>query len=369
MGGQFTFAMQMAMVMEGEMDIVGITTDKNEPVGKWFTRKILGFQYNYCNIAYIKPENGKPLIPRRVVVLAGALRNFRKLNIKDYDAIITSSPEFLMALPSSVLHKTHLIMPGIENVMVTARYKYAKLFTGLFDKIFFNRASKVKKILAAADKEAIKRFVERSKGKITQQVMQFPTRYDSSVFHIQNKEILREKYGIDAKQTIVITTGRLNTLKGWQLMIEAFELFSKKRENAHFIMIGDGEDKAIIEQEIEQKKIKNITLLGRKAMKEIADYLSMSDLFIMGSYIEGWSTSLVEAVACGVPCVVTNFSSASDMIKDGVNGYVVTSRDASLFADRMYDALSLNKDGLTEANKKMEQYSIQNLKQAIQQII
>ena len=67
----------------------------------------------------------------------------------------------------------------------------------------------------------------------------------------------------------------------------------------------------------------------------------MANAFIMGSYKEGWSTSLVEAVACACPCVVTDFSSASDMIEEGVNGWVIKNRNEDEFTRRMSDVLSL----------------------------
>jgi glycosyltransferase involved in cell wall biosynthesis len=70
-------------------------------------------------------------------------------------------------------------------------------------------------------------------------------------------------------------------------------------------------------------------------------YLNASDLFIMGSYIEGWSTSLIEALACGIPVCVTDFGSAKEVVEEGKNGFVVNSHDTDLFTQAMLKALMI----------------------------
>jgi len=92
-------------------------------------------------------------------------------------------------------------------------------------------------------------------------------------------------------------------------------------------------------------------LEGKKSPEEIALYLNASDLFIMGSYKEGWSTSLMEAIACGVPSCVTEFSSAKEIIVQGENGYVVNEHDEALFVQAMLKAMKMvrpvNNDNVT----------------------
>ena len=89
----------------------------------------------------------------------------------------------------------------------------------------------------------------------------------------------------------------------------------------------------------------------------------------MGSYKEGWSTALVEAVASAIPCVVTDFSSAQDMIIDGVNGFVVRERNENLFAKKMIDALQLKRKDILLRAKWSEQYSVQNMRKQLSKII
>ena len=99
-------------------------------------------------------------------------------------------------------------------------------------------------------------------------------------------------------------------------------------------------------------------------MKQIALYLNASDLYIMGSYKEGWPTALMEAVACGVPVCATEFSSVDEIIIEGVNGYISRNRSEEQFSDAMAKAVKLKRP---VRNEHVTRYSTGNLKEDILQ--
>ena len=105
-------------------------------------------------------------------------------------------------------------------------------------------------------------------------------------------------------------------------------------------------------------------MIGYQKPQVIAQYLNASDLFIMGSYKEGWSTSLLEALMCGIPLCVTNFSSAKAIVQDGVNGYVTESHNENNFSNLMIKSLRINSDMLPKP-EDVEKYSIINLRRDI----
>ena len=102
-----------------------------------------------------------------------------------------------------------------------------------------------------------------------------------------------------------------------------------------------------------------ILLAGKRSREEIALYLNASDLYIMGSYKEGWPTALMEAAACGVPSCVTDFSAADEIIREGVNGYIVNKHDEDIFNETMLKALKLPRP---VQNDHVTRYSTANLK-------
>ncbi len=373
LGGQLSFAKHLTRAMGGEIDLVGCTTDMNEPLRKWTTKVIEGYKYNIFNICYEKNTTEKPFVPRRITIYNYIRKYHHLIDFSKYDCVMYQAPEVMLALPKDVLRKSCLVMPGVGNALQISRYKWARPFASLYDKVFFSRAQYCKCILAAADSEAIKCFANRSKGKVqAKNVIQFPTRYDAAIFNKKDKVALRAKYGISEGTTVFVTTGRLNWFKGWKLMIDAFKLYisSTNNHNTQLFFIGDGEEHERITTYINDNSLQDkVILLGRKSLDVVSEYLSLSDEFIMGSFAEGWSTSLVEAIASGIPCVVTDFSSSKEMIKDGYNGYVIENRDVSQFAKRMADALKLNNQNIDEACIKSQRLSVQRMKEVLFSLI
>ena len=224
--------------------------------------------------------------------------------------------------------------------------------------------------MAAADKEAIDDFEKRSNGLLKSPVYQFPTRYDADIFNIKENSALRKRHNISENDIIIVTTGRLNWFKGWKLMIDAFKIFKMMHDNSKLYFIGDGEDREKIKEYVKANKLDDaVLLLGQQTPEMVSIYLNIADLFIMGSYKEGWSTSLVEAVACGIPCVVTNFSSAKEMVTNGINGYVIDTRDENIFANQMENAIALPKENVMITATKCKVLSVQNMRKEFEKII
>ena len=147
-------------------------------------------------------------------------------------------------------------------------------------------------------------------------------------------------------------------------MIDAFKIVNEKVPESELHFIGDGEDEKKIKEYIVSIGLENMVILdGKMSPEEIGKFLNKSSVFVMGSMMEGWSTTLVEACACGVPCVVTDFSSAREMVADGKNGFVVESRDESVFAEKMMSALALDRKEVSEYDKRFSYLAVSNLKE------
>lgn len=363
-GGHLSFALHMLGAFGNQLKLVGINTeDNNFPEGIWTKMTIGDVEYDYFNIKNATRNSGRPIIPGRITGYFRLKRHIKNILNTEFDKIVIQTPEVLFAIPKQHLSKACLIMPGIENPLTISRYKWARKLAKIYDWFFFRKAKYASIIMAAADKNAITSFIKRSKGTITpEKVHQFPTRYDATIFNVKDRSRLRQEYGIEANEILYVTVGRLNWFKGWKFMIDCIEKLNNPI--AKLVFIGDGEDEQNIKDYIAERKLqKQIVLIGRKSLDVIADYLNMADAFIMGSYKEGWSTSLVEATACGVPCVVTEFSSALDMVEDAVNGWVIKDRNEEEFTQRLKDALMLDKSGLLKKANDVSAFSVQNMRE------
>lgn len=365
-GGIMNFYRNLLDAFGKDLLMAGITTDDKTPVGQWTKREIKGVVYDYFSMARITPSSKKPIIPERIKNCFHVKKYITKiLDREDYDVIFTRTPEVLYFIPDNYLKKTCNYLPGVGNPLVISRYPWARKLARIYDRFFqMPKASKVKWLLAAADYNARNRFAGRSRGLIkTEEVIQFPTRYDAKYYNV-NRQQRKDK------DVIYVTVGRLGWFKGWKLMIDAFKIVSSKIHNAKLYFVGNGEDKVKIEDYIHDCGLQSkVVLLGKKTPAEIGILLNASDVFIMGSMAEGWATSLVEACACGLPCVVTDFSSAREMIEDGKNGYVVSSRDEKEFAERMIDVLALDIESVIEYDRKFEHFSTDYLKEDLIKVL
>lgn len=365
-GGHLTFAKQMMTAFENEVALIGYSTG-SEPVKQWIKKEINGINYDFFSVKKVKKISNKPIIPSRLAGLFYLSRCKKELQFLKNENVFIQTPQVLFVIIKWGIKNICFRSPGTANMLKGSRYWYAKYFSGLYEKILFSYLKKVNTILASTDQKAIEDFCRRSKNKLQiNQVIQFPTKINTDIFKPMDREIVRSKINFDLQRKLIVTTGRLGEKKGWKFMIDCFELFNESYPDSHFYFLGDGEDRSKIEKYIIEKNLtKNVFLKGKINSQTIALYLNACDTFIMGSYIEGWSTSLVEAIACAVPVCVTNFSSAKELVSDGFNGFVCESRKESEFAEKMIRSLNLSNEHLLEKSNEINKYSTSKLKKEL----
>lgn len=365
-GGILNFYRNMLPAFGGDLLLAGTTTDGNTPVGIWTKRIINGMEYDYYSMANVTPSAKRPLVPERITNCISIKKHIRRiLARKDFDIILTHKPEVVYFIPDSHLKRTCYILPGVGNPLAISRYPWARRFAKCYDRYFLMpKAAKARWLLAAADYNARKGFAERSRGLIkAEHIVQFPTRFDDKFYYIDDTATRN-------RNAVFVTVGRLGWFKGWKLMIDAFKIVNEKVLDSELHFIGDGEDETKIKEYIMSSGLQEKVILdGKMAPEEIGKFLNESSVFVMGSMMEGWSTTLVEACACGVPCVVTDFSSAKEMVSDGKNGFVIESRDVYAFADKMLSALELDRKEVGEYDKRFSFLAVSNLKEDLLKVI
>jgi len=359
-GGYLTFAKNLMESFGSELALAGITTSKNDPVGRWFRKSINGTEYDFFAMIRYNRSKTRNVIPDRIVNLILANLYKKRILKIGIDNLFVQRHESLIAFANTGKNICYSF-PGLENPLDISKYSYAGLLAKMFEKKFFKKLAHVSTILARGDDEAIRDMVARSNGAmVNRSVIKFPTRVRTDIFKPMDKKTAREILDLSRNATIVLTTGRLAWLKGWKFMIDSFIKFSKRVTDPLFLFVGEGEDFDEIMSYISEKNLADkISLAGKKSREEISLYLNASDLYIMGSYKEGWPTALMEAAACGVPACVTDFSAADEIIRDGVNGYNVKKHDEDAFADAMVKALRLPRP---VKNDHVIRYSTANLK-------
>ncbi len=140
-----------------------------------------------------------------------------------------------------------------------------------------------------------------------------------------NKLDLREKIGLPKNSFIIIGIGRLVKDKGFQDLIEAFERISKNEKNCYLLIIGGNISQDISKYERKIiKKINNLNINDQVILTgmidNVEDYLNCSDVYVLSSYREGISRSMLEAMSCKIPVISTNVRGSREVIKNNKNG-------------------------------------------------
>lgn len=360
-GGTLTFARQLIKSIPSEnILLVGITT-QNIKVGEWTNIELNGTVYNFFPIMKVRSGNKRPLIPLRLSSFFALLRYLIKIRKKGSAYIFTQTPQFLFALNLYRWKSICFNFAGVGNAVALSRYKGLRFLGDLYEKSLFKILRKEGiRVLAAADSNAINVLVKRSKGLLDKKVIRpFPTRYDDNIFYAKDKLSSRVLLGLPLGKKIFVSVGRLSWVKGWDLLIDVMRL--QKTENCLLILVGDGEERFKIEKvgkEMIEKDFLKIT--GYVSPDQVSLYLNSADLVLVGSHEEGWPTCIVEALACGKAVVSTDVSGAKELIKDGINGFVVSGRNPTLYNNAITKALEL-KDCSNYSFEISQKYSIKNL--------
>lgn len=140
------------------------------------------------------------------------------------------------------------------------------------------------------------------------------------------------------KGKIIITTGatRVTHRKGIHYLIEAMAKLTSKYPQVCAKIMGDGNAKEEMEKLVDDLKIKNsVELIGRVPREKISPYYKEASIFVMPSLNEGMANAMLEALGSGLPIISTPTGGADELVKDGVNGYIIKFRDSSDIAEKL----------------------------------
>ncbi len=154
-------------------------------------------------------------------------------------------------------------------------------------------------------------------------------RFDPSQFSIEDRQRLRSQLGIDPNQVVIAFVGRVVRDKGIVELVQAFEQL-QHRLSVTLLLIGPVE---VVRDQLPDSVLifieTNANVVRTGFVSDPETYLSISDIFCIPSYREGFGSVAIEAGAMGVPVVGTAVTGLVDAIVDGETGVVVPAQDVS----------------------------------------
>jgi len=170
-------------------------------------------------------------------------------------------------------------------------------------------------------------------------VVAIPTGIDLSKFNPERAtDNLRDQLGLREDIPIVGTIAILRIKKGHHVLLDAIPLISKEIPEAVFIFAGEGPQKENILNRINNLSLSNkVFMLGMR--RDVSNILKSIDLFVLPTLQEALGTSFIEAMAMEKPVVGTDVGGVGEVIKNGVNGYLVEQNNPAALSEAVIKIL------------------------------
>ncbi len=136
------------------------------------------------------------------------------------------------------------------------------------------------------------------------------------------------------KERVFVTAGRLEPVKDHELMIEAFGIFRQTHPGYRLIIYGEGPMHGRLNQIVADQGLCGAVVLAGRTDR-LWENLVGAEAFLLTSIHEGMSNAMIEAMCLGLPVISTKVAGATDLIEDGVNGFLVDVKDKAALIECM----------------------------------
>jgi len=158
--------------------------------------------------------------------------------------------------------------------------------------------------------------------------------YNSVDFLFDEKEInefentsntfYKKELGFKEDAIYLVSASRLVPWKGQSALIETMPDLIKKYGDIFLFIIGDGLEFNNLKFQISNLKLENnVFLTGRLSHGKVFEYFKCADVFILNTFYEGLSHTLLEAMKIGIPIIASRAGGNMELIEDGENGFLV----------------------------------------------
>lgn len=131
---------------------------------------------------------------------------------------------------------------------------------------------------------------------------------------------------------MLISVGELNENKNNQVIVRA--LGKLKDRNVHYVLCGVGNKEPELKALVQEVGVaNNVHFLGYRT--DVKELMNTSDIFVMPSFREGLSRSIMEAMASGLPCIASKIRGNVDLLEDGKGGFLVPVDDTDVIAEKL----------------------------------
>lgn len=169
---------------------------------------------------------------------------------------------------------------------------------------------------------------------------QFPWGVELQHFSPHGSAALREKLGWQDK-TVLLSSRSFSPLYGVDVLLAAFAAAIIENPELRLLLFGKGPLESQFRQfVIDHDLVDNVHFGGQASLEELPDIYRSADVYLSASHSDGSSVSLMEALACGLPVVVSDIPGNLEWVTEGQQGWLFKDGDAKEFAQKILLAAS-----------------------------
>ncbi len=212
---------------------------------------------------------------------------------------------------------------GIPDINIKTRKN--TIIWGIYTSLERLSLGYIDKLIAV--NQSTKDYYSDKKRNIKGKIVVVPVGIDTKMFKPLDRRKMREKYGFDQKETIILYVGRFSIEKGLDLLLEAFKDLKSEIPKARLILVGEGPEEKKLRKTVKTQGIESVTFIKPVTHEKIPEIINCADALALCSLFEGMPTVVLESLACGVPVVSTDVGGVNKVVVDGKTGQLV--KDAS----------------------------------------
>jgi glycosyltransferase involved in cell wall biosynthesis len=221
--------------------------------------------------------------------------------------------------PATIATIQGLIFPVTSGAKRTLFWAAENLIRIRMDGTWVLTQSDVDSFDASASKRKV--FLQKSLG--------FGCRldtFDRRNFNLDTKLELRRRLGIAERDFVFVFVGRQVVFKGFHLLVRAFVDLAATRSDVRLLLIGDKDPMHPTglrpEEEENLRRLPSVSAVGWQ--KDVPRFLAIAQVNVFPSVREGMPINLMESLAMGVPVITANSRGCRDVVRDGIDGIVIS---------------------------------------------
>lgn len=319
MGGIENFTRNLARALANRGNAVTVVTNDTNSIGIGWDRED---NFDVLRLPCVPLVDGRLPLPKPSAVRRELLK---ELDAREFDGVLVNArfyPHSLLGMKTArakglaplvldhgsayLSFSNPVLDPCVrvyEHVMTTLGKRYKPRYFGISHKSV----------------EWLRTFGIEAEGVISNSI-------DAAEFReCASKRDFRAELELDEDDFLVAFVGRFIPEKGLSAIIEASRTSELSNRRVVFALAGDGP----LADEVKAAEGPNLCWMGRLGKDDVSALLQQSDVLCLPSRSEGFSTTLLEAGACGCPAVVTDIGGARELIPDEHYGTIIQSREAA----------------------------------------